>query len=69
MQHLHDEDPELWEVCPRLEIEPRRAWSYYIFSNSRTLVILLQIDLAFGDGLKIIYKGFYDYFVIAKRIL
>jgi len=28
-------------------------------SNSHTLVILLQVDLAFGNELEIIYEGFY----------
>ncbi len=33
----------------RLEVEPLRAWYYRISPNSRTLVILLQIDLASSD--------------------
>jgi hypothetical protein len=43
-QHPRDEDPEPREVCARLETDPLRAWYYYISPNSRTLVILLQVD-------------------------
>ncbi len=42
----------------RFEIDPPRAWYYCIFLNSRTMVILLQIDLTFGDELEIIREGF-----------
>jgi hypothetical protein len=47
-------------VCTRLEVEPPRAWYYRISPNSRTLVILLQVDLAFGDEPEIICEGYYD---------
>ncbi len=43
-----------------LEIEPPRAWYYCISSNFRTLVILLQIDLAFGDKLETVCEGCYE---------
>ncbi len=51
-QLLRDEDPKLQEVCVRVEVEPPRVWYYYIFSNSRTLVILLQIDPLLAMNLK-----------------
>jgi hypothetical protein len=36
------------------------SYAYYrIYSNSHTLVILLQVDLAFGDELEIVCEGFY----------
>jgi len=43
-----------------LEVEPSQAWYYQIFSNFRTLVILLQVDLTFGNELEIVYEGFYE---------
>jgi hypothetical protein len=49
MQHLRDEDPEPSQVRARLKVNPLRAWYYRIFPNSRTLVILLQVDPASGD--------------------
>ncbi len=48
-QHPCDEDPKPQEVCIHLEVEPPRAWYYRIFPNSRTLVILLQVNPVFGD--------------------
>jgi hypothetical protein len=60
MQHPRDEEPELREVCVRLETEPPRAWYYCIFPNFRTLVILLQIDLTFGDELKTLCEGCFE---------
>ncbi len=51
-QHPRDEELEPRKVRARLEVEPPRAWYYYISSNSRTLVILLQIDPASGDELE-----------------
>ncbi len=42
------------------EIEPPRAWYYRILPNSRTLVILLQVDLAFSDEPETIYEGCYE---------
>jgi hypothetical protein len=47
-------------VHARLEVEPPRAWYYRISLNSRTLVILLQVDLTFGDEPKTIYEGCYE---------
>ncbi len=40
-QHLHDEDLELWKVCPCFEIKPPWAWYYRISLNFCTLVVLL----------------------------
>jgi hypothetical protein len=59
-QHLRDEEPEPREVHVRLEVEPLQAWYYRIFSNSCTLVILLQIDLAFGDETETICEACYE---------
>jgi hypothetical protein len=47
-------------VRARLKVEPPRAWYYRISPNSRTLVILLQVDLASGDELETIYEGCYE---------
>ncbi len=47
------------KVCPRFEIDSLRAWYYHISLNSRTLVILLQVDFVSNGELKIIYGGFY----------
>jgi hypothetical protein len=47
-------------VRARLEVEPPRAWYYLISPNSRTLVILLQVDLASGDEPKTICEGCYE---------
>ncbi len=44
----------------RLEVEPLRAWYYRISPNSRTLVILLQVDPASGDKPETIYEGCYE---------
>jgi hypothetical protein len=60
MQHPCDEDPKLQEVRPCFEIEPPRVWYYCISLNSHTLVILLQVDLAFGDEFETIYEGCYE---------
>jgi hypothetical protein len=59
-QHPRDEDLAPREVHARLEIDPPQAWYYYIFPNSRTLVILLQVDLAFDDKPETIYEGYYE---------
>jgi len=48
-QYPRDEELEPREVRARLEVEPLRASYYRISSNSRTLVILLQVDPASGD--------------------
>jgi len=58
-QHPCDEDPELREVCACLEVDPPGAWYYCISPNSRTLVILLQVDPASGDEPETIYEGCY----------
>jgi hypothetical protein len=47
-------------VRVRLDVEPLRAWYYRIFPNSRTLVILLQVDLASGDELETVYESYYE---------
>jgi hypothetical protein len=47
-------------VRVRLEVEPPRAWYYRISLNSRTLVILLQVDPAFGDEPEIVCEGCYE---------
>ncbi len=44
----------------RLEVEPPRAWYYRISPNSRTLVILLQVNLASGDEPETVCEGFYE---------
>ncbi len=59
-QHPRDEEPKSREVHIRLEIKPPRAWYYLISLNSRTLVILLQVDPASGDELKIVCEGCYE---------
>ncbi len=43
----------------RLEVDPPRAWYYRISPNFHTLVILLQVDFAFGDELETICEGYY----------
>jgi hypothetical protein len=43
-----------------LEVEPLQAWYYRIFLNSRTPVILLQVDPASGDELEIVCEGCYE---------
>jgi hypothetical protein len=60
MQHLHDKDFEPRKVRLHLEVEPPRAWYYCISLNSRTLVILLQVDPVFGDEVETVYKGFVE---------
>jgi hypothetical protein len=59
-QHPRDEEPEPWEVCARFEVEPPRAWYYRISPNSRTLVILLQVDPTFGDEPETVCEGYYE---------
>ncbi len=60
MQHIRDEGPKLRKVRARLEVDPPRAWYYHISSNSRTLVILLQVDPASSDEPETIYEGCYE---------
>jgi len=47
-------------VRVHLEVEPPRAWYYRISPNSRTLVILLQVDPASGDEPEIVCEGCYE---------
>ncbi len=44
----------------RLEVEPPRACYYRISPNSRTVVILLQVDPASGDEPETVYEGCYE---------
>jgi hypothetical protein len=60
MQHSRDKEPEPREVRACLEVEPPRAWYYRISPNSRTLVILLQVDPASGDKLETVCEGCYE---------
>ncbi len=56
----------------RLEIKPHRAWNYHIFPNSRTLVILLQVDPASNDESETICEGCYeteDIFIFAWSLV
>jgi hypothetical protein len=59
-QHPRDEEPKPREVRTHLEVDPLRAWYYRIFLNFRTVVILLQVDPAFGDEPEIVCKGCYE---------
>ncbi len=59
-QHPRDEDPTPREVRARLEVDPLRVWYYRIFSNSRTLLILLQVDPASSDEPEIVCEGCYE---------
>jgi hypothetical protein len=59
-QHPRDEELEPREVRARLEVEPPRAWYYRISSNSRTLVILLQVDPASSDEPETVCEGCYE---------
>ncbi len=59
-QHPRDEELEPREVRARLEVEPPRAWYYCISPNSRTLVILLQVDPASVDEPEIVCEGCYE---------
>jgi len=59
-QHPRDKELEPRKVRARLEVEPPRAWYYRISPNSRTLVILLQVNLASGDEPKTVCEGCYE---------
>ncbi len=59
-QHLRNEELEPWEVRAHFEVEPPQAWYYHISPNSCTLVILLQVDLAFRDEPETVYEGYYE---------
>jgi hypothetical protein len=58
--HFHDENPEPREVRAHLKIELPRTSYYRISPNSRTLMILLQVDPASGDEPEIVYEGCYE---------
>ncbi len=58
-QHPCDENPESQEVRTCLEVDPPRAWYNHISLNSRTLVILLQVNPTFGDEPETICEGCY----------
>jgi hypothetical protein len=60
MQHPCDEDIEPRKVHACLEVDPPRICYYRISPNFRTLVILLQVNFAFGDELEIVYEGCYE---------
>ncbi len=47
-------------MCARLDVETPQAWYYRISPNSRTLVILLQVDLVFGDEPETVCEGCYE---------
>ncbi len=57
--HLEVE-PAPQEVRAHLEVEPPRAWYYHISPNSRTLMILLQVDPASRDELETVCEGYYE---------
>jgi hypothetical protein len=59
-QHPCNEEPEPQEVRVRLIVQPPRAWYYRISLNSRTLVILLQVDPASDDELETVYQACYE---------
>jgi hypothetical protein len=59
-QYPCDQKLELRKVHARLEVDPPGAWYYRISLNSRTLVILLQVDLISGDEPKTICEGYYE---------
>jgi hypothetical protein len=63
-QHPYDEEPEPQEVRVRFEVEPPRAWYYRISSNSRTLVILLQVDPASSDEFEIVCQKILDILIL-----
>jgi hypothetical protein len=59
-QHLRDEEPESQKVRARFEVNPPQAWYYRISLNSRTLVILLQVDPISNDEPETICEGCYE---------
>jgi hypothetical protein len=60
MKHPCDEEPEPREMRARFEVEPLRAWYYRISPNSRTMVILLQVDPTSSDEPKTVYEVCYE---------
>jgi hypothetical protein len=59
-RHPRDEELELREMRACLEVEPPRAWYYRISPNSRTLVILLQVDPVSGEEPETVCEGCYE---------
>ncbi len=59
-QHPRDEELKPQEVRAHLEVEPPPAWYYRISPNSRTLVILLQVDPTSGVEPEIVCEGCYE---------
>jgi hypothetical protein len=59
-QHHRDEHFEPQEMCLHLEVEHIRAWYYKKISNSRTFMILLQVNPTFGNEFETIYECFYE---------
>jgi hypothetical protein len=59
VQHPRYEDLELQVLRACLEVDPLRTWYYHISLHSRTLVILLQVDLASGDEPETVCEGCY----------
>jgi len=59
-QHPHDEKPKPREVRARIKIKSPRARYYRISPNSRTLVILLQVDPASNDEPETVCEGCYE---------
>jgi hypothetical protein len=59
-QHPRDEELEPREVHALLKVEPLRARYYHISPNSRTLVILLQVNPASDDESETICEGCYE---------
>ncbi len=43
-----------------LKVDPPRAWYYHISPKFCTLVILLQVNPAFGDEPETVYEGCYE---------
>jgi hypothetical protein len=59
-QHPRDEELEPQEVRARLEVKPPRAWYYRISPNSRTLMILLQVDPISSDEPETVCESCYE---------
>jgi len=60
MKHPRDEELEPRELRAYLKVEPPQAWYYRISPNSRTLMILLQVDPTSGDEFETICEGCYE---------
>jgi hypothetical protein len=59
-QHPRDENPKPQKVRVGLGVDPPRTWYYRIFLNSRTLMVLLQVDLTSGDELETVCESCYE---------